>query len=303
MSFKVIGVGEVLWDLLPSGPQLGGAPANFAYHARQLGAQARVISRVGNDDWGRRILQHFDEMGLGGDTIQVDERHPTGTARVTLGENGVPQFILDRSVAWDFIAVTEAARKAVAEADAVCFGSLAQRSESSAGAIRQLVSSAPAGAIKIFDINLRQNFFTLPLIVQSLEMAGVLKLNEEELAALARMFHLTGADRRKIEELARRFTLRAVALTRGGNGSLLWHSGNWSELPGEPVKVVDTVGAGDAFSAGLTMGWLHGLSLEKAHQLAATLASFVCSQPGAMPKLPEAFRRALAETPASKARH
>jgi fructokinase len=294
MSFKVIGIGEVLWDLLPSGPQLGGAPVNFACHARQLGAEAQVITRVGNDAPGRQILARLEEMGISDDAVQTDDRLPTGAATVTLDADGVAQFTIGKDAAWDNLGLTDEALAAVQKADAICFGTLAQRRPTAAATIQQLVAAAPFFSLRVFDLNLRQGFYSREVVEQSLAIANVVKLNEAELAALSAIFVLTRNIRQKIEQLSRRFDLRLVALTRGGQGSLLHQSGQWTELPGSPVTIVDTVGAGDAFTAALVMGMLHKLTLADVHRLAADVAGYICSRPGATPVLPEDLRAALA---------
>lgn len=293
MSFKVVGIGEVLWDLLPSGPQLGGAPANFAWHARQLGADARVISRVGKDQDGRKILRRFGELGLPAADLPVDESAPTGTVAVTVAPDGSPEYHIHENVAWDCLTATPEALAIVREADAVCFGTLAQRSVKSRNSIQRMVSATSARAWRVFDVNFRQRYFDRVVIEQSLEIANALKLNDQELAALTPMFGLSGDSRQKIEQLVRRFNLQLVALTRAECGSLLYHSANWSELPGCQSFVVDTVGAGDAFTAALVLGLLHQLALEDLHRIAAEIAGFVCSRPGATPKLPRKLHSAF----------
>jgi len=291
MNFNVIGVGEVLWDLLVTGPQLGGAPANFAYHAHALGTQAQVITRVGKDDYGREIIRRFHEMGLPETTVQIDDTVPTGTAKVA--------FTIPENVAWDHIAVTPEALVAASEAHAICFGSLAQRSEPSRNSIQQLVAETPADAVRVFDINLRQQFYSRGLIEESLQLANVLKLNNDELPTLAEMFGLTGLPehqiKHQIEWLAHTFSLRLVALTRGANGSLLYQKDNnevrWSDCPSRPVKVVDTVGAGDSFTAAMVLGLLRKMDLDEINTIANEVARYVCSQPGATPALPTEFAR------------
>jgi fructokinase len=295
MNSNVIGLGEVLWDLLLTGPQLGGAPANFAYHAHALGAQAQVITRVGKDDYGREIIGRFHEMGLPETGVQVDEGAPTGTAKVELSGDGLAHFTIQENVAWDHIAVTTESLVAASEAHTICFGSLAQRSEPSRNAIQQLVAAAPADALRVFDINLRQQFYSRDVIEQSLQRANVLKLNDDELPTLAAMFNLAGAAEDHIERLAQMFSLRLVALTRGANGSLLYQKDNdevrWSACPSRPVKVVDTVGAGDSFTAAMVMGLLRKMDLDEINAIANEVARYVCSQPGATPALPTEFAR------------
>jgi fructokinase len=299
MNFNIIGVGEVLWDLLLTGPQLGGAPANFAYHAHALGAQARVITRLGKDDYGREIIRRFHEMGLPETTVQIDDTVPTGTAKVALSGEGLAHFTIQENVAWDHIAVTREALAAASEAHAICFGSLAQRSEPSRNTIQRLVAGTPADALRVFDINLRQQFYSRGLIEQSLQLANVLKLNDDELPTLAGMFGLTGLSehqiKHQIEWLAHTFSLRLVALTRGANGSLLYQKDNnevrWSDCPSRPVKVVDTVGAGDSFTAAMVLGLLRKMDLNEINAIANEVARYVCSQPGATPALPIEFAR------------
>ena len=290
---NVIGVGEVLWDLLLTGPQLGGAPANFAYHAHALGAQAEVITRVGKDDYGREIIRRFHEMGLPEIGVQVDETAPTGTAKVTLSGDGLAHFTIQENVAWDLMAATDEAVAVARRADAICFGSLAQRCESSRNTIQHLVAATPPDALRVFDINLRQQFYSRDLIEESLQLANVLKLNDDELPTLAAMFNLTGSPVHQIGQLAQTFSLRLVALTRGPNGSLLYQKDNnevrWSDCPSRPVKVVDTVGAGDSFTATMVMGLLRKMDLNEINTVANAVARYVCSQPGATPALPIEF--------------
>ena len=290
MSFKLVGIGEVLWDLLPGGRQLGGAPANFTYHARALGADARLISRIGDDDLGREALDRLTKLGVPTDCIEVDRALPTGTVGVEVAADGQPQFTIHEHVAWDALSGEPAGRLAVATADAVCFGTLAQRSEPSRSSIISLVAAVPPAALRIFDVNLRQNYFSSRLINESIAFADVLKLNETELPQLAVMFDLTGDERSQIRQLAERNLLRVVAYTRGGRGSLLFAEGRWSEHPGFPTKVVDTIGAGDSFTAALALGLLAGWPLDEIHQRASEVAAYVCSQPGATPVLPERLR-------------
>jgi fructokinase len=297
MNLNVIGVGEVLWDLLLTGPQLGGAPANFAYHAHALGAQSQVITRVGKDDYGREIIRRFHEMGLPEAGVQIDETAPTGTAKVALSGDGLAHFTIQENVAWDCIATTDEAVAIAHRADAICFGSLAQHCEASRNTIQYLVAETPPDTLRVFDINLRQQFYSRDVIEQSLQLANVLKLNNDELPILAAMFRLTGSTEDHIGQLAQTFSLRLVALTRGPNGSLLYqrHNDNnearWSDCPSRPVKVVDTVGAGDSFSAAMVLGLLRKMDLDEINTIANEVARYVCSQPGATPAMPAEFAR------------
>ncbi|MDB6058830.1 MAG: sugar kinase, ribokinase [Verrucomicrobiales bacterium] len=293
MSFNIIGLGEVLWDLLPSGRQLGGAPANFAWHAHALGARAQIVSRVGNDDLGTEIRQRLQRMELPDTLVQTDPSHPTGTVTVALAANGVPEYIIHESVAWDHIASTPEAFGAVRSADAICFGSLAQRTRSSRESIQTLVSAAPSNALRIFDINLRQHYFDRETIETSLKLANVLKLNDDELPILTKLSKVDGAVKSQIEFIAKRFDLGVIALTRGGNGSLLYHEGRWSEHGSINVAVADTIGAGDSFTAALCLGLLRGLDLDRINAAANQIAAFVCSVSGATPELPAHLRELL----------
>jgi Sugar kinases, ribokinase family len=297
MSFTVIGIGEVVWDFLPAGPQLGGAPANFAFHARSFGANGLVVTRIGNDSLGRDALRRFRAMDVPETTVQIDDELPTGKVTVALSGPGIPQFTIHENAAWDRIAVTDLVLAAVRHADAVCFGSLAQRTPESRDAIQQLVAAAPDKALKLFDINLRQSFYSPEMIERSLDLASVLKVNDTELCVLRDLFSLHGEVRSQMEQLAIRFALKVVVLTCGSGISLIYQEGHWSERPSRPVVVADTVGAGDAFAATLTMGLLHKWKLNEIHALSAEVARYVCSQAGATPTLPEEFRASFDRRP------
>lgn len=291
---RIVGIGEVLWDLLPDGPVLGGAPANFTFHAAALGADATLISRVGADARGDEILRRIEDAGLPKAVVQLDPRAPTGTVSVALGADGQPGYIIHEGVAWDHLAAEPTALAEIAMADAVCFGTLAQRSEVSRESIRRLVAAAPASASRIFDINLRQSFYSREVIVSSLALANVLKLNDAELPVLAEMFGLEGKPREQVAALAERFGLRAVALTRGAHGSLLWARGIFSEHPGVSATVRDTIGAGDAFTAAFALGLHAGWPLDLVNERANAVGAFVCSQPGATPALRASLRQFFA---------
>lgn len=285
--FRLVGIGELLWDLLPGGRQLGGAPGNFTYHARALGADARLISRVGEDDLGREALERLAALHLPTECLEIDSNLPTGTVDVTVGADGQPQFTIHAPAAWDALSGDAAGRRAVGAADAVCFGTLAQRSEHSQSTIRSLVAAAPPHALRILDVNLRQHYYSRELIEASLALANVLKVNDAELPRLAEMFHWSGDARSHIAQLTERHDLRCVAYTRGADGSLLFADGRWSEHPGIPIRVVDTVGAGDAFTAALTLGLLAGRDLDEINRQANELAARVASCAGATPVLPD----------------
>jgi fructokinase len=291
LKVKVVGIGELLWDLLPAGKVRGGAPANFAYHAHALGAQSALITRVGNDALGRELIEGLHALDLSTETVQVDASVPTGTVTVELSVDGQPDYTIHEGVAWDRIAATEEARTVVADANIVCFGSLAQRHELSRQTIQTLVAATPATGLRIFDINLRQKFFSRGIIEQSLRLANVLKLNDSELPIVAHMLELPGTLEHQIIALEQRYELRLVALTRGAQGSLLYSARGWSDHPGLPVVVKDTVGAGDAFTAAVALGLLRDLELGEINQRANELACYVCSCDGATPRLPEDLRK------------
>ncbi len=282
----ILGLGELLWDLLPGGKQLGGAPANFAYHAHVLGAAARPVSRVGADPLGQEILHRLQELGLPVDFVQVDEGAPTGTVSVEITEGGGHRFTIHENVAWDRIKADETALALARTADAVCFGTLGQRCPTSRVAIQGIASAAPPGALRIFDINLRQRYFSLPVIEESLQIANILKINDEELPVVAEMLALRGGTADQIAALADAYGLNLVALTCGARGSMFYADGRLSQLSGTPVTVVDTIGAGDAFTAAMALGLLAGWGLDEINLRANAVASFVCTRPGATPALP-----------------
>lgn len=289
MNFSVIGIGEVLWDLFASGAQLGGAPANFAFHAQALGGKSRVISRIGDDELGREIVRRFAEMALPADLVQVDLAAPTGTAKVNLSADGVAQFTIQENVAWDHLAVTPEALAVASHADAICFGTLAQRSGTSRSTIHELVAAAHSDALRVFDINLRQRYYSREGIEQSLRQSNVFKLNNDELRIVAEMFGLAGSGKYQIEQLAQKFNQQVVALTRGLRGSLLYKEGRWSECLSRPVEIKDTVGAGDSFTAALVLGLLHKMDLDEINAFANDVARYVCSRSGATPPMPTEF--------------
>lgn len=286
----VIGIGELLWDVLPSGPRIGGAPANFAGHATSLGADAAIISRVGADASGRAMLELLQDGGPDLRGVSLDPDHPTGTAEVALGADGQPHFTITENVAWDFMEATPELLAMAASADAVCFGTLGQRSAASREAIRKLVATTPAAALRVFDVNLRQHYFDRGIIESSLALANVCKLSDSELPVVAGLLDLTGDVRDQLAALVSRYGLRAAVYTRGADGSLLTDGSDWSDHPGAPTVVRDTVGAGDSFTCAVTLGLLLGWPLDEISATASEIAAFVCSRDGAVPPLPPVFR-------------
>jgi len=286
----ILGVGEILWDLLPAGRLLGGAPANFAYHAHALGAESYVISRVGSDPLGTEILDRLRQAGLRTDGILVDAVKPTGTVSVTLDVHGTPTFTIHEDVAWDFLQMEGSVLREVSRADALCFGTLAQRHPVARQAIRAVLAAAPAGALRVFDINLRQHFWSREIVLESLQQADVFKLNDSELPVVAQLLDLAGSEEEQLRTLAKRFDLRAVALTKGAQGSALLVREAWVEHPGSVLTVVDTVGAGDSYTAALVLGLLLGHEPRRIIAQAHRVADFVCTRAGAMPLLPPELR-------------
>ena len=281
-----VGLGEVLWDMLPAGKQLGGAPANFAFHAQQLGARGVVVSAVGRDALGAEIEARLEALSLPACLHFSDL--PTGTVSVRLDAAGVPSYVIHEPVAWDEMSPGSYLGYPAAT-DVVCFGSLAQRSPQSRAAIhRFLADTRTDECLRIFDINLRQNFYSEPVIRASLDVAGVLKLNHEELPVVAAMLALPADEATFADALLERLPgLRVIALTRGGSGSSLFTRERASHHPRVATTVADTVGAGDAFTATLAMGLLRGLPLDRINDAANRVAAYVCSQRGATPRLPD----------------
>lgn len=286
MSFLVAGIGEILWDLLPEGRQLGGAPANFACHTRALGAPTLVITRIGTDPLGDETLRRLGRAGIDVSRVQRDPAAPTGTASVELAADGQPHFTIHEDVAWDRLEASPEAFAAVSRVRAIGFGTLAQRTPAASAAVLALVEATPDDAVRVFDLNLRQHYHSAGVIERSLDLANVLKLNETELPVLARQFGLSGWPLEQVKQILRRFDLELVALTLGAHGSVLVDHETTSQHPGLPVQVVDTVGAGDAFTAAMTLGRLAGWDLDAINQTANEVARYVCTQAGATPELP-----------------
>lgn len=286
----VVGIGELLWDMLPGGKKIGGAPANFAYHVSQFGIPATVVSAVGCDELGDELMQELSQKPMG---VFVDKvNHPTGTVAVELAGKGMPTYDIKQDVAWDNIPFTPELEALAKRSQAVCFGSLAQRSDVSRSTIQKFISAMPdePGRLKIFDINLRQGYHTPQIIEKSLEVCNVLKINDEELEILGRMFNLPECGvKETCRTLLERYNLDILVLTCGANGSWLFTPEAVSFKPIPKVEVADTVGAGDSFTAAFTAAILGGKTIDEAHELAVKLSAFVCTQHGAMPLHPESL--------------
>ena len=288
------GLGEILWDMLPDGKKLGGAPANFAYHAQALGGVGKVVSCIGGDDLGKEIFDKLDALGLDKTYIAIDKEHPTGTVTVEVDENGKPDYIIHENVAWDYIPGDSGLTELAGRIDAVCFGSLCQRSEVSRQTVRDFLRATRGDCIRVFDINLRQSYYSKDVVESMLELANVLKLNDEELPVVAELFDLTGEETEILSALTQQFGLRMIALTRGPDGSRLFTPEGDSEQKAVVTEIADTVGAGDAFTAAIALGLLKAMGLDEINELANQLAAYVCSQSGATPKLPESLAGTMA---------
>ena len=301
---KVVGLGEVLWDILPERACLGGAPANFAYIATLLGDQGIVASRVGMDARGVEALRRMKELGLVISHVQTDREHPTGTVKVELDDKGQARFEIAYPVAWDFLDWTGDWHSLAEVTDAVCFGSLAQRSEANRATIQRFLGAVPARAVKVFDVNLRQSYYSQEILAQSMKAADIVKLNDEELPKIISLSGFPHSsrhssphkdERSSAQRLMEAYELKLVCVTRGGQGSLLMRGREVSEHPGFPVKVADTVGSGDAFTAGLVHEYVRGASLEQMNEVANRVGAWVASEVGAMPVPKTAIERVLAE--------
>jgi fructokinase len=264
---------------------MGGAPANFAVHANALGADAAIVSSVGNDPEGIEILHQLSNRKVAARYIQKTE-HSTGSVDVRLNDQGLPSYAIRENVAWDFIQMSEEAQTLVRTCHAICFGTLAQRNPVSRTAIHRFLSLAPPRCLRIFDINLRQQYFSKDIIERSLQAANALKLNEEELIVLRNLLSLPCSTKDALEMLMARYALEYIALTRGANGSLMMNLTEIVECPGVPLTIQDTIGAGDSFAAAMTFGILHGLPLDAINRIAGKVAAFVCTHAGATPDLP-----------------
>lgn len=286
----IVGLGEALWDCLPEGRKLGGAPANFAYHVSQFGYDAYAVSAVGTDDLGKETLAEFDAKGLKYEMPQV--AYPTGTVQVTLDEAGVPSYDIKEGVAWDNIPFTARLEEMAHQCSAVCFGSLAQRNEASRSTIYKFLDATPKDCLRIFDINLRQNFYSKDVIRESLKRCNVLKINDEELVIIGRMFGYPGLDfENKCWLILGKYDLDMLVLTCGVNGSYVFSRGAMSYLETPKVQVADTVGAGDSFTGSFVSSILSGKSVPDAHRTAVNVSAFVCTQNGAMPQVPEELKK------------
>ena len=283
----IVGIGEALWDVLPEGKKIGGAPANFAYHVSQFGLESCAVSAVGDDELGKEIRSNFEEKKL--QTLIETVPYPTGTVQVEIDKLGVPQYDIKENVAWDNIPFTPQIEELAHRTKAICFGSLAQRSKVSRNTIEQFIEAMPKteDTLIVFDVNLRQNFYSRDVLDRSMKRCNVLKINDEELITISRMLGYQGTDlQSKCWILLGRYHLKMLILTCGVNGSYVFTPGSMSFIATPKVKVADTVGAGDSFTGAFVASILKGLSVADAHQKAVNVSAFVCTQRGAMPTLP-----------------
>jgi fructokinase len=292
----VVALGEVLWDLFPDGARFGGAPANFAHHAASLGGEVWLVTAVGDDELGRAALERLGSSRLHLDQVAVLDGRPTGRVTVELNAKGEASYVFGKDEAWDHLQWSAALGDLAQRCDAVCFGTLGQRSADSREVITRFVGSTPDHCLRVLDLNLRPPFTGDAVIDSSLELANVLKLNDSELDLLADHLSLSKSDEQgRMEQIAERFDLRAVAVTLGERGALLFRDGITCQVDSQPVELADTVGAGDAFTAVISMGLVSGADLEEIGRSACRVAEYVCTQNGATPRLPESllppFRR------------
>ncbi len=300
MKKTVVGLGEILWDLLPDATHLGGAPSNFAYITSLMGDRGVVASRVGADARGQEARRRMEALGLPVTFLQTDtdKDHPTGTAQARVDGKGQASFVIAQPAAWDFMEWTPQWQRLAREADAVCFGSLAQRSPQSRETIGNFLRATSPDALRIFDVNLRGDFYSRELLEDSMSLANIVKLNDEELPRVMKLGGLvhSAGEESSAEKLLRLYKLELVCITRGNRGSLLVSKSGSSEHAGFCVQVADTIGAGDAFTAGLTHEYLHGASLDGMNEVANLVGAWVASQPGATPAPKQgALENSLAE--------
>jgi len=293
-SYYIVGIGELLWDLFPDGSRFGGAPVNFACHAAALGANVHVVTGIGNDPLGRQAREALQSHGVSAEGVAIFDEYSTGRVDVVVDAAGKATFSFAPNVAWDHLSWSPTLERLAARCDAVCFGTLGQRSAESRRTIQQFVRAPPSVALRIFDINLRPPYYSEEVIRQSLDLAKILKLNDDELPILASLCDVSGTDVEILNQLSQKWNLKLVALTRGSQGAMIVRGSEISNCPGLKVAVKDTVGAGDAFTAALVLGLLRNDPLELINRRACEVAAYVCSCSGATPPLPDEIRKQFA---------
>ena len=288
MSLQIVGIGEILWDIFPDEARFGGAPCNFACSAAELAKECDnvwFVGAVGSDKYGIQGVESLRARGVNTDSVEI---HHASTGRVTvqLDHAGVATYVFDSESAWDFLSWNDDLEQIARACDVVCFGTLGQRGQLSRDTIRRFLTTVSSDALRILDINLRAPYFDDRLIVDSIELANVLKLNDSELSIVAKACNVSGTEKQVLEQLIERYRLDALALTKGADGALLYARGNWSELPSEAIELVDTVGAGDAYTAAMALGLANGSDAEAINRNAIKVSSYVCTQPGATMSFP-----------------
>ena len=281
-KLKVIAVGEIVWDMLPAGKQLGGAPLNFAFFSKELGAEAYAVSAIGNDVLGDETLAVASATGVNLDYLQRNNL-PTSRVLISLDSEGVPQYEIVENVAWDALECPQMILNLVKDASVMCWGSLAQRSVTSRQSVLAMLSAAPKECVKVFDINIRQHYYSREVIETSLGYADILKLNEDELPLVASILGLSGPEHDIVSQLIEKYALKYLVYTHGADFSEVYSAtGEYSHVPTPKVKVVDTVGAGDSFTAVFVTSILQGLSMAESHARAVEVSAYVCTQNGAI---------------------
>ena len=286
MRHKIVGLGEILWDVFPERKVLGGAPANFAYHISQFGFDGCAVSAIGTDPLGTELLDSLAQRQLNHLIEKTD--FPTGMVKVSIDNWGVPCYEICEDAAWDNIPFTPAIAEIAKETQVVCFGSLAQRHEVSRATIHAFLDAMPKDSLKIFDINLRLHYYTKEVIEKSLERADILKINDEEVVKIAQLFGWNLSEKEVCKRLLSMYNLDILILTKGTKGSWVLTPKEESFLATPKISIADTVGAGDSFTAAFIASHLHGRCLSDSHQLAVEVSAYVCQQHGAMPRLADA---------------
>ncbi len=281
-GFRMVGIGEVLWDLLPDGRQFGGSPVNVVYHCQAAGIPSTIVSSIGSDQDGRDILEQLDTKNISQKYIQKSKSYPTGKVTVKLNK-GIPDFTIHPDVAWDKIGWKEELGILAQSAEAIAFGSLPQRDPVSRKTIYHFIELMSASSLKVFDINLRQSFYSFDILSQSLQLANILKINDDELPILAESLKYHGSEDFIIKQLMNDFKLDLLAYTKGANGSVIFAPDEKSEMLAPKVEIKDTVGAGDAFTGVLIAGLLQKKNIRNIHEEATNIAAWVCQNHGAMP--------------------
>lgn len=283
-KFKIAGLGEVLWDIFPDAKKLGGAPANFSAHAQQLGAKSYILSAVGKDDLGKSAIELLEGALLDISGLQINDTHATGSVRVSLDESGIPTYTFEEDVAWDHIQFEITQKKIAQCLDAICFGTLAQRNVISQNTIFKILKATPENCLRVFDVNFRKDYYNPEMLFQSLELANVVKMNEEEFLEITSLFNLPSNPSKGLEALMYQFDLKFCILSLGKKGSIMISKAHYSIYDSaEPIIVKSTVGAGDAFTAAAVMGWLNQKPLDQINKEASRIAAYVCTQLEAVP--------------------